>query len=75
MQTEFRSVMESHAAGHCPSARPSRKLYERVPVPEANFFGIVISIQQKSGGNLSEALGNLSKVIRDRKKCAARSPP
>ena len=37
------------------------KLYERVPVPEANFFGIVISIQQKSGGNLSEALGNLSK--------------
>ena len=37
-------------------------------MPEANFFGIVISIQQKSGGNLSEALGNLSKVIRDRKK-------
>ena len=36
------------------------KLYERVPVPEANFFGIVINIQQKSGGNLSEALGNLS---------------
>jgi tight adherence protein B len=28
----------------------------------------VIAIQQKSGGNLSEALGNLSKVVRDRKK-------
>src|SRR5256885_16584950 len=41
-----------------------------MPVPEANFFGIVISIQQKSGGNLSEALGNLSKVLRDRKKMA-----
>jgi tight adherence protein B len=39
-----------------------------MPVPEANFFGIVIAIQQKSGGNLSEALGNLSKVLRDRKK-------
>src|SRR5229473_2296311 len=39
-------------------------------VPEANFFGIVIAIQQKSGGNLSEALGNLSKVLRDRKKMA-----
>jgi tight adherence protein B len=39
-----------------------------MPVPEANFFGIVIMIQQKSGGNLSEALGNLSKVLRDRKK-------
>jgi tight adherence protein B len=44
------------------------KLFERVPVPEANFFGIVISIQQKSGGNLSEVLSNLSRVIRDRKK-------
>jgi len=33
-------------------------------------FGIVIAIQQKSGGNLSEALGNLSKVLRDRKKMA-----
>jgi tight adherence protein B len=41
-----------------------------MPVPEANFFGIVVSIQQKSGGNLSEALGNLSKVLRDRKKMA-----
>ena len=41
-----------------------------MPVPEANFFGIVIAIQQKSGGNLSEALGNLSRVLRDRKKMA-----
>jgi tight adherence protein B len=39
-----------------------------MPLPEANFFGIVVAIQQKSGGNLSEALGNLSKVLRDRKK-------
>jgi tight adherence protein B len=44
------------------------KLFERMPLPEANFFAIVISIQQKSGGNLSEALGNLSTVLRDRKK-------
>ena len=48
------------------------KLYERMPVPEANFFGIVISIQQKAGGNLSEALGNLSRVLRDRKKMKAK---
>jgi tight adherence protein B len=41
-----------------------------MPLPEANFFGIVVAIQQKSGGNLSEALGNLSKVLRDRKKMA-----
>ena len=48
------------------------KLYERMPLPEANFFGIVIAIQQKAGGNLSEALGNLSKVLRDRKKMKAK---
>ena len=49
------------------------KLYERTPLPEANFFGIVVAIQQKAGGNLSEALGNLSKVLRDRKKMRAKS--
>ena len=53
-----------------PLGEACARLYERMPVPEANFFGIVIAIQQKSGGNLSEALGNLSKVLRDRKKMA-----
>src|SRR5205823_8850435 len=48
------------------------KLYESIPVPEANFFGIVVAIQQKSGGNLSEALGNLSNVLRERKKMRAK---
>jgi tight adherence protein B len=48
------------------------KLFERMPLAEANFFGIVVSIQQKSGGNLSEALGNLSRVLRDRKKMKAK---
>jgi tight adherence protein B len=48
------------------------KLYESMPVPEANFFGIVISIQQKAGGNLAETLGNLSRVLRDRKKMKAK---
>ena len=39
---------------------------------EASFFGIVIQIQQQAGGNLSEALGNLSRVLRDRKKMKAK---
>jgi tight adherence protein B len=43
-----------------------------MPLPEANFFGIVIGIQQRAGGNLSEALSNLSKVLRDRKKMKAK---
>jgi tight adherence protein B len=43
-----------------------------MPLAEANFFGIVISIQQKAGGNLSEALSNLSRVLRERKKMKAK---
>jgi tight adherence protein B len=45
-----------------------KRMYERMPTPEVNFFGIVMAIQQKSGGNLSEALGNLAGVLRDRKR-------
>jgi tight adherence protein B len=55
-----------------PIGEACAKLYSRMPLPEANFFGIVISIQQKAGGNLSEALGNLSRVLRDRKKMKAK---
>jgi tight adherence protein B len=55
-----------------PLGEAAIKLYERMPLPEANFFGIVIAIQQKAGGNLSEALGNLSRVLRERKKMKAK---
>jgi tight adherence protein B len=43
------------------------KMYERMPTSELRFFTIVLSIQSKTGGNLSEALGNLSAVLRARK--------
>jgi tight adherence protein B len=36
------------------------RMPETMPCPEASFFGIVIQIQSQAGGNLSEALGNLS---------------
>ncbi|MGY3462045.1 Flp pilus assembly protein TadB [Bradyrhizobium sp. LM3.4] len=67
LRSEFLSIIETQAVG-MPLGEACTRLYDRMPLPEANFFGIVISIQQKSGGNLSEALGNLSKVLRDRKK-------
>ncbi len=35
---------------------------------EVKFLAIVIAIQQQSGGNLAEALANLSGVLRDRFK-------
>lgn len=43
------------------------RMYERMPLQEVNFFGIVLMIQQKTGGNLAEALGNLAGVLRSRK--------
>lgn len=43
------------------------RMYERMPLQEVNFFGIVLMIQQKTGGNLAEALGNLANVLRSRK--------
>lgn len=67
LRSEFRTVIEAQTLG-IPVGEACAKIYERVPVPEANFFGIVISIQQKAGGNLSEAIGNLSRVLRDRKR-------
>jgi tight adherence protein B len=67
LKSEFLAIIETQAIG-MPLGEACARLYERMPVPEANFFGIVVAIQQKSGGNLSEALGNLSKVLRDRKK-------
>ncbi len=71
VKSEFRMIVETQAVG-MPLGEACQKLYDEMPVPEANFFGIVIAIQQKSGGNLAEALGNLSRVLRDRKKMKAK---
>jgi len=71
LKSEFRVIVETQAIG-MPLGDACAKLYERTPLPEANFFAIVIAIQQKAGGNLSEALGNLSRVLRDRKKMKAK---
>ena len=71
VRSEFRAIIDTQAIG-IPIGEACVKLAERVPVPEASFFGIVVSIQQKAGGNLSEALGNLSNVLRERKRMAAK---
>lgn len=71
VRTEFKRILETQQLG-VPMTEAILKLYKNVPLTEANFFGIVISIQQSSGGNLSEALSNLSKVLRDRKKMKAK---
>lgn len=68
---EFRRIVEAQQIGlSIPEA--AMRMSETMPCPEAGFFGIVIQIQQQAGGNLSEALANLSRVLRDRKKMKAK---
>ncbi len=71
VKTEFRRIVEAQQVG-MPVSEAALRMQETMPCPEAGFFGIVIQIQQQAGGNLSEALGNLSRVLRDRKKMKAK---
>jgi tight adherence protein B len=71
VRSEFQSIIETQTIG-MPIGEACLKLHDNMPVPEANFFGVVVSIQQRAGGNLSETLGNLSRVLRDRKKMKAK---
>ncbi len=67
VRSEFRQIVETQTMG-LPVSEAVERLAGRVPISEANFFAIVIAIQQKAGGNLSEALSNLATVLRERKK-------
>lgn len=66
VRTEFAKLNESISVG-VDLDEGMRRLTQRMPVPELNFFAIVLVIQAKTGGNLAEALGNLSAVLRARK--------
>ncbi len=71
VRSEFAHVVDAQAMGQSTEDAVAL-IYERVPLSEVNFFVVVISVQQKSGGNLSEALTNLARVLRDRKKMQAK---
>jgi tight adherence protein B len=66
LKTEFQNLCDGQAMG-VPLDQNLQRMYDRMPLPEVNFFNIVLVIQQKTGGNLSESLGNLSAVLRSRK--------
>ena len=67
VRVEFRQIVEAQAIG-LSVGEATERFADRMPIPEASFFSIVVNITQKSGGNLSESLSNLSTVLRDRKK-------
>ena len=66
LRAEFQALVDSSAMG-VPLEQSMQRMYDRMPLSEVNFFSIVLIIQQKTGGNLSESLGNLSSVLRARK--------
>lgn len=66
LKEEFQAIVDAQKMGVTLDQSLAR-MYDSMPVPEVNFFAIVLTIQQKTGGNLSEALGNLAAVLRGRK--------
>ncbi|MBX9761099.1 MAG: type II secretion system F family protein, partial [Beijerinckiaceae bacterium] len=64
---EFKNIIEAQQMGMTLSDAVQR-LAQRTPCAESNFFAIALGIQQKSGGNISETLANLARVLRERKK-------
>lgn len=71
VKSEFRRVVESQQVGlSVPEA--CQRMMLTMPLQEVNFFSIVIAIQSQAGGNLSEALSNLARVLRERKKMRAK---
>jgi tight adherence protein B len=47
-------------------------LSERVPITDVRYFVVAVIVQREAGGNLTEVLDNLSKLIRNRLKFHAK---
>ena len=71
IREEFQELVEQTRVG-VPLPDCFERMMQRTPLPEVKFFSIVVGIQAQAGGNLSEALGNLSGVLRDRKRLQAK---
>lgn len=71
VRSAFVDLVEQQRIG-VPLSRAFERMYERMPLQEVNFFAIVIAIQAQTGGNLAEALTNLSQVLRDRYRLQAK---
>lgn len=71
VKSEFVDLVEQQKVG-VPLARAFERMHERMPLQEVSFFAIVVAIQSQTGGNLAEALSNLSGVLRDRYRLQAK---
>ena len=64
---EFRLLYDQQNFG-MPLGDALKAFAERIPLLDARFFVTAVLTQRESGGNLSEILGNLANVIRERFK-------
>ncbi len=67
VKEEFELVVNEIAAGRSINETLHR-LASRINEPDINFFVVVLSVQQETGGNLAEVVSNLSEIIRKRKQ-------
>jgi tight adherence protein B len=67
VRSEFRQVTDEIALGRSVSEALAR-LATRIAEPDIRFFVVVLTVQQETGGNLAEIIGNLSSIIRKRKQ-------
>ncbi len=63
---EFKQISDEVAHGST-LVDALNRMAERTQTPDVRFFTVVLSLQQDVGGNLAEALSNLSSIIRKRK--------
>jgi tight adherence protein B len=64
---EFRRMVDEMAVG-APLEQVLTTASERVGVREFRFFAVSLSVQQETGGDLSETLGNLADILRKRRQ-------
>lgn len=67
IQEMFQRVTEETALG-VPLDQAAARAADRLGLPEVRFFATVLAIQQQTGGNMAESLGNLTDLLRARKR-------
>lgn len=67
VKTEFKQLVDEIAFGRS-TVEALVRMSQRIDEPDLQFFVVILSVQQETGGNLAEVLSNLSGIIRKRKQ-------
>ncbi len=67
LSVEFQRVIDEVSYGR-PMPEALRKMADRIGILDVNFFVVILSVQQETGGSMAEVLTNLSTIIRKRKQ-------